>query len=136
MKTTLAIVAALITTPVNAALLGMEVDWAFIQAVGGLSIGTPYSKGDVWFLPLRCDVSGTQTITTEPTQVNSGLWVAGIEFSIEESEILITVETSPFGKSPTCGDVKLGSIKRKTYQVVYEDPDGKRTLIGSVNAGL
>lgn len=46
-------------------------DWAFIQSVGGIALGTPYRGAPGVMLPVRVNVSGTERITTEPRALHS-----------------------------------------------------------------
>lgn len=49
------------------------VDWEFVQAVGGLEVGTPYINDDMLWVPVTVDFSGRHAITTTPTAVETGL---------------------------------------------------------------
>jgi len=53
--------------------LGEAQDWNFIQAVGGIRLGEPYSQNGLVFVPIVADVSGRQTITTVPSLTTENL---------------------------------------------------------------
>lgn len=68
-------------------------DWAFIQSVGGMQVSLAKKQ-----LLVACDVSGTKTITTKPTRVNSGIGVRRLKYSRVGSVIHLSVVTSVFKK--------------------------------------
>lgn len=108
-------------------LVGRGQTWAFMQSVGGLTIGAPrYQKGS-WSLPVECDVSGHTQVATKPTRLNPGVvWVADF-IRIENDRIYLTVDAgaAPPGKAKTvCGPANLGRLKPGRYSVIYRDPDG------------
>lgn len=52
--------------------------WDFIQSVGGIRLGDPYSYNGRRIVPVIVDLSGNQTITVTPTLTNSGLICSGV----------------------------------------------------------
>jgi hypothetical protein len=110
-------------------------DWAFIQSVGGISIGQPVNTQDGWYLPVNCDVSGLRTITTKPTQLNSALVCQRVLTSEDGDTLFISVQTSVVdGKleTPSCRAVNIGNLKRGRYSIKYKDPNGTSHEIGSI----
>jgi len=111
-------------------------DWAFVQSVGGIAVGTPRrdDRGHVW-LPIRCDVSGLETITTRPTTTNSGNVCVPPRVRVRSSTVYLTVRTSlPSKRYPTsrCPDADLGELPAGRYAVVYDSPDGSEHPLGSI----
>src|SRR5881394_3841678 len=70
-------------------------DWQFIQSVGGIALGTPQrdDHGDV-ILPIRCDVSGTRTITVHPTALNSALVCEHPSVRVRSPTVFLTIRTT------------------------------------------
>ena len=110
--------------------------WEFVQAVGGLALGTPYhtESGDVR-LPIDCDVGGRE-ITVKPTIGNSGLDCDKPDVEVREREILITVQTTLAqarqGLSCRCPDADLGALAAGHYTVTYLSPNGDEQPLGSI----
>ena len=110
-------------------------NWDFIQSVGGIDIGKPFYENNIWFLPVKCDVSGLQQITIKPTLLNSALACAEVEAKIENRNIYLTVKTALVDKkenSPICGDALLGEISGGEYEVFYKGTDGQVGNIGKI----
>lgn len=122
----------------EASLIGTERSWEFMQSVGGITLGKPDHRGEVWRLPLQCDVSGLQSFTVKSTMLNSALVWADTKTRIENQNILITIETglTAAGKSPICGPANLGNIKPGKYHVMYRDPDGEMHLVSEIDIGI
>jgi hypothetical protein len=99
-------------------------DWAFMQSVGGLSIGQPHRANEKVYLPVACDVSGLTTITVKPTTMNSGLVVRDVRASRRGAAVYIWVRTSlPHGKDgQPCGTAELGDLPPGKYTVYYGKP--------------
>ena len=108
--------------------------WEEMQEVGGIKVGKPSkSKNNTVFLPIKCDVSGLQTITQKPTMMNSGLGVYKTEVKIEKNQILISVVTCIISEryNPACKGVYLKKITPGKYDVFYYYANQKH-LIGNV----
>ena len=116
-------------------LVGRGQTWAFMQAVGGIIIGTPrYQKG-IWSLPVACDVSGHTRVSVKPTRLNPGAVWAGTMIEVENDRIYLTIDTSPPppGKANTvCGPANLGRPRPGKYSVIYRDPDGSEHFIRTI----
>ena len=110
-------------------------DWQFVQSVGGLAVGTPQRDARKHaILPLRCDVSGLQTITVRPTALNSGLFCDSPAVRIHSTSVLITLRTTLAGKgSALCPPADLGKIADGEYSIFYRDPDGKQHPLGTIH---
>jgi hypothetical protein len=111
-------------------------DWQFVQSVGGISLGTPNrdDRGHV-LLPIRCDVSGLQTITVRPTTINSGIVCESPIVRVRSSTIFLTIRTSvPSKRYPNarCPDADLGAPTAGQYSVIYASPDGSQHPLGSI----
>ena len=48
------------------------VNWDFLQSVGGIAAGQPRLEGNIFWLPLDVDLSGSRSISANPTLSNSG----------------------------------------------------------------
>lgn len=99
--------------------------WAFVQSVGGITVDKAVrSDSGGWDLPINADVSGTRTITTKPTSINSGL-ACRTSAKVEGSSIYITVSTGVIAvlKGPECPSVHLEGIPSGKYTVYYRGPD-------------
>jgi hypothetical protein len=106
--------------------LAEKMDWAFIQAVGGISVGEPLRTEDGFYLPIDCDVSGLKQVTVKPTTINSALICSKIYVSIKDKNIYITISTGlPGGRDNSqCSAVRIGYPESGDYTVFYKDPKG------------
>ena len=68
-------------------LLAKKRNFEFVKSVGGISIEEPILTYDGWYLPVKCNVSGTETITNIPTTVNSGIECSKIQISKNDTAI-------------------------------------------------
>lgn len=111
---------------------GMEVvtseqrDWSFIQSVGGLAVGEPQKLDNGSYrLPIRCDVSGLQTITIKPTTLNSALGVRETGCAVRGQTIQLWITTCVVDAkhSSAAPDVVLKNIPSGKYQVQYRNRD-------------
>ena len=111
---------------------GQARDWAFIQAVGGMTVAKPLLKNDQLFLPLRVNVSGTEQITVKPTMLNSGLVCESVRVNRQNNEIGLTINTGQPrpGLHAHCPTAALGKLPPGTYQIFYLNPDGSRETLG------
>jgi hypothetical protein len=109
-------------------------DWQFVQSVGGLAIGTPHrdDRKQV-ILPIRCNITGTQTVTIHPTTGYSGLAFDSPKVHVHSTNVFITVCTVLPGKrDASCPPADLGKLEGGDYSVFYSSPDGKREPLGSI----
>lgn len=111
-------------------------DWQMVQSVGGLALGEIYrDKSGTAVLPIRCNVSGVERVTIEPTTVNSGLVGEPPLVRVRGSTIYITLRTTVATSrngSPACPPARLGKLPAGRYSVVYLDPHGPQHPLGSV----
>jgi hypothetical protein len=112
-------------------------DWQFVQSVGGLALGTPWrdNRGHI-LLPVRCDVSGTQTITVRPTAMNSALVCEPPDTRVRSSTVLLTIRTVIAGSRKAdarCPAADLGAPPAGVYSVIYLSPGGSRHPLGSIH---
>jgi hypothetical protein len=113
-------------------------DWQFVQSVGGIALGKPQrdNHGHV-LLPIRCDVSGLQTITVRPKGLNSALVCEPPLVRIQSGTIFLTIRTSVAIASgntdPRCPTADLGTLSAGDYSVIYRSPDGSEQPLGSIN---
>ena len=111
-------------------------DWASLQSVGGLALGTPVrdDSGRV-ALPIRCDVSGTQTITVRPIGIDSGSVCERPIVRVRSNTIYLTVRTMLAGREGLgglCPPADLGKLATGTYAVIYLDPQGSHHPLGTI----
>lgn len=111
-------------------------DWNFIQSVGGIRISEPTRNENktVW-LPIICNVSGLEKITTKPTTVNSALVARKIEHKIKKDRILIYVKTSLIdnqNKDVRTKGIILENIKPGAYRIEYLNPDNSSRFIREI----
>jgi hypothetical protein len=113
-----------------------HLDWDFIQKVGGLEVSDPeYKPSEDWYLPVKCDVSGLQFITTKPTALNSALATKGVKAKVKGNKIQIWVISCLISKDhpdPVTKGVQLKNIKNGKYQIEYLSKDGTTVLIKEV----
>lgn len=110
-------------------------DYRTIESLGGIAVGLPrLDSREHVIVPIRCDVSGTSTITCRPTRLESALACAKPDVRVTGNTIRITIRTCFIGRdlSSRCPDIDLGRLRDGTYLVVYGDPDGNEHPIGAV----
>lgn len=117
-------------------LIAKRVSWDFLQSVGGIKIGTPYrdARGGA-HLPIDCDISGTQAITTQPKALNSGWVVKKVRAKVKGKNIHIII-VSCLAHGRLTGFAPAASLSRLaagSYHVVYEDPDGTTHAMGTID---
>jgi len=112
-------------------------DWSFVQATGGLSVGAPQHVNDNWILPVIANVSGTQTITTNPTVINSGMVCRSVNADIRKQSIYLTIVTSVAGDSLSaiCPPASLRHISNGKYAVYYRNHNDTSIALGEVTIG-
>ncbi len=97
-------------------------DWEFIQKVGGIKTGVPLETEDGFYLPVLCNVSGLDSITTKPTLLNSALSCLKTRFSIKGNTIHLKVVAGiSFSKRDNCHckAIHIGHLKSGNYIVYY-----------------
>lgn len=122
--------------------------WEFIQSVGGIRLGDPYTKDGRDWVPIIVDVSGSQAITTTPTLTNTGLICTvaladGTGNIATGMNLWVTIYAEPepnYGAgggtaSAQCNDIPLsatiGPRLYWRYNIYYEE---KRKLITNLNS--
>jgi len=97
--------------------------WFEIQRYGGINISPPLSTQDGYYLPILCDVSGTDSITIKPVALSSSNTIKRTKAKIKGLDIFISIKTSNTffeeGLSK-CKAVKLGKLGHGHYKVYYE----------------
>lgn len=124
----LAVVCAVLPKPASAFV--SEQDWAYVQAIGGMKLGTPQQKDGNWTLPVDIDVTGSRAVTTQPTAQHPGLVCAGIQAEPHGNTFYFSLFTSyPWlgaDKGGGCPPIVLGHLSPGTYTLYYrglnEDP--------------
>ena len=110
-------------------------DWQFVQSVGGIAVGTPTrdSRGHV-LLPIRCDVSGVNSITTKPSTMNSALVCVAPSTRVRNSTVYLTIRTSLPAEAYDCRcpTADLGAIAPGEYSVIYRSPRGDEHSLDSI----
>jgi len=112
-------------------------DWDFIQKVGGIETETPLETEDGFYLPVKCNVSGLDSVTIKPTTLNSALSCLKIKSTINGNTIHLKVIAglAVTKKSDcNCKAVRVGDLEPGNYIVYYGDkssfehPIGKFTI--------
>jgi len=111
-------------------------DWQFVQSVGGIALGTPQrdDRGHV-LLHMRCNVSGTQTITVHPTAINSALVCEPPSVRVRSGTVFLTIRTTVAtnrNSNARCPNADLGALTAGQYSVIYRCPDGSQHPLGSI----
>lgn len=111
-------------------------DWQSIQTVGGLALGKPErdARGHT-LLPIRCNVSGTETITVRPTGINSASVCEPPLVRVRNGTVFLTVRTtivSGHNSNANCPKADLGILAPGPYAVVYRSPDGTQNPLGTI----
>ena len=124
----------LLITASCSALESTERNWSFIESVGGLKIGQPYTEQNIHYLPIVVDVSGLQEITIKPTMLNSALMCSRTGHLIKGNEIYISIFTSLInGKANTsCKSIPLINIKEGKYTVYYNTESSEKHELGAI----
>lgn len=108
-------------------------DWDFIQKVGGIKTEQPYITEDGYYLPLKCNVSGTDSVTIKPTMVNSSMSCLKIKSIVNGNAIHLKVIAGIplISKSDcNCKSVQIGELKPGKYHVYYGDKSSFEHPIG------
>jgi len=112
-------------------------DWDFIQQVGGIKTETPLETEDGFYLPVKCNVSGLDSVTIKPTTLNSALSCLKIKSTVNGNSIHLKVVAglAVTKKSDCdCKAVRVGNLEPGNYIVYYGDessiehPIGKFTI--------
>jgi hypothetical protein len=112
-------------------------DWAFMQSVGGIALGTASVSEEKWSLAVRANVSGLEEITVKPTLLNSGLICESTTASVQGNTIYLTINSGLVrdGYSASCPAANLGRVKEGSYQVFYKSPNGESQKLGEIVLG-
>ena len=111
-----------------------QADWAFIESVGGIKVGTPLKTEQGYYLPIQCNVSGLDSITSQPTALNSALWCLSTQTFVEDSSIYLHINYGISFSDYTecnCSATNIGKLKSGNYKVYYQDETTQNTLIGA-----
>lgn len=112
-----------------------SLDWATIQATGGMKSGSVFRRGDARILPVEYDVHGLRAITRKPTVIHSAPDVCRWHGKREGSRILLlatarlTRETNEF---PVRYELELPPLEPGIYEILYDDKSAEYPRIGSV----
>lgn len=112
-------------------------DWAFIQSVGGIALGSASVSEGEWSLAVRANVSGVEKITVKPTILNSALICESITASVQGGTIYLTINSglARDGYSASCPAAHLGQAKEGSYQVFYKSSNGETQRLGEIVLG-
>jgi hypothetical protein len=115
-------------------LMARDENWAFVQSVGGISIGEPVREGSGWILPVRADLSGFSKITVQPTAHNSGMACRETRATVTRNTILLVVVSTVAGdgREARCPPAHLGALTPGTYSVAYGAAPESAVALGSV----
>jgi hypothetical protein len=89
---TMYIAALLLILPMVA--FGGEQPWAFVQSIGGLTLGAPTRIAHGWALPVNVNVSGLEALTRKPTMLNSALICDSTNVAVNGNLIYLTISTA------------------------------------------
>jgi len=112
-------------------------NWDFIQKVGGIKTETPFETENGFYLPVKCNVSGLDSVTIKPTTLNSALSCLKIKSTVNGNTIHLKVIAglAVTKKSDcNCKAVRVGDLDPGNYIVYYGDessfehPIGKFTI--------
>lgn len=112
-------------------------NWDFIQKVGGIKTETPLETENGFYLPVKCNVSGLDSVTIKPTTLNSALSCLRIKSTVNGYTIQLKVIAglAVTKKSDcNCQTVRIGDLEPGNYIVYYGDkssfehPIGKFTI--------
>lgn len=112
--------------------------WAFMQNRGGIALEPAFNEAGHWFLPVRCNVSGIEAVTTAPRTLHSNLAWRQTSASVKDGRIylvIVTAQQGPGAPSAVCGPAKLEALHAGDYEVFYRDPDGSLHSMGNVSIG-
>lgn len=98
------------------------VDWNFIQKVGGIKTDAPLKTEDGYYLPVICNVSGSDSVTVKPTALNSALSCLKIKSTIKDNTIHVEIISGiAISKRDgcQCKAVRIGELEPGSYIVYY-----------------
>ena len=129
-----ATIAAVTLALVSVDALAERASWAFLQSVGGLTIGEPQREGSGWILPIHADVSGLNRASVQPSTLNSGIACLETRASVEGSVIALSIITglAGSGRAARCPTAKLGHLSPGRYSVVYRGIGEAEVSVGSI----
>ena len=108
-------------------------DWDFIQKVGGIKTETPLETEDGFYLPVKCNFSGLDSVTIKPTAGNSALSCLKIKSIVNGNAIHLKVIAGlEVLKKPNCNckAVRVGDLEPGSYIVYYGDESSFKHPIG------
>ena len=108
-------------------------NWDFIQKVGGIKTETPLETENGFYLPVKCNVSGLDSVTIKPTTLNSALSCLRIKSTVNGYTIHLKVIAglAVTKKSDcNCKAVRIGDLEPGNYIVYYGDKSSLEHPIG------
>ncbi|MCW9015209.1 MAG: hypothetical protein OQL06_15690 [Gammaproteobacteria bacterium] len=111
-----------------------ERSWSFVQSVGGLKVGQPYTEQNIHYLPITVDVSGLQEITIKPTMLNSALMCSRTGHLVKGNEVYISIYTSSINDTANknCSSIPLINIEEGNYTVYYNTESSEMHKLGTI----
>ena len=108
--------------------------WQSIQAVGGIAFESAEQRPSGWFLPVRVDLSGTDTVTHEPLRLNSSLVCERTSAVIEGINIYLSISARPAhsGLGARCPEANLGALTEGSYRVFYRSRNEPPVFLGDL----
>jgi hypothetical protein len=132
----LVVMAAIVSTALAVMVFGSKrASWELIESAGGMALGEPERVSpDKVYLPVRCDVSGLQAITHQPTTLNSGMIVKRVDAKVQRRNINISIEIGAGGKGgfSQCQGVELRNLASGPYDVFYAGPGGQKHKLATI----
>jgi len=116
---------------------GQIADWPFLQSVGGIQIGkTLQEQQHAWSMELLCDLSGHQTFTQKPTNLDSGMMIQKTQVDAKDNDIFISLLVSHvlWTSNPDKARCKGLTIESTPgfHQIFYRDAIGNTFPLGHV----
>ncbi|MFC0879010.1 hypothetical protein ACE01N_20615 [Saccharicrinis sp. FJH2] len=109
-------------------------EWDYIQNVGGIKTDTPLETEDGYYLPILCNVSGLDSITVNPTTLNSAISCIKTKVTINKNYIYLKIVTgiaTNKNKDCKCKAVSIGDLESGEYKVYYGDVGNLEHEIGT-----
>ena len=120
--------AALLGCLPAAAFAGPE-SWSSLRALGGISVGPPFSSRGGWLLVVHATLSRPNTDRQHPAPACSSTKAV-----VEGNNIYLTVISGPATSTiaSVCPAARIGELQSGPYKVFYRGPDEPPVLLKEV----
>lgn len=107
--------------------------WQFVMDKGGIEIGSPFYSNLSFFLPVKCNASGTKEITVKPVSTTSyPIYYTNGKAIVNGHNIEIELYYSLKEKGKDIDRIKLPHIEPGEYKVFYRDVMNSKIFIDKV----